>query len=58
LQALVANHTSGNQDLAIQYTLKNKSGKTVFEKKTAKKSATGNQTIPFDLDIQVSKPKH
>jgi len=58
LQALVANNTSGNQDLAIQYTLKDKSGKTVFEKKTAKKSATGNQTIPFDLDIQVSKPKH
>lgn len=58
LHTKIANNSKSIKDIGIRYTLKDKKGKSVFQKMTSKKQLNGSDVLPVSFEVNVIKPQH
>lgn len=56
LGAVLTNQSAVGADLVLRYTLKDKAGKLVFQKKTSKKNIQAQGQATIDYAVKVNKP--
>lgn len=58
LHAKLVNQSAQAGDVVVRYTLRDKAGKQLLQKTTAKQSLAAHSSAEVDLRVKVAKPKH